>query len=310
MSYFTEDLLTSIKLRSFAPISQATFDDTNLLSMAYEELELKLVSDLIGVREDFFLTSEQQSIVANKSHYTIPARSIGGALKDVKFLDANGNVKSRFPRIDVARRGDYALTGEPEAYYFEGDEIVLVPTPVSSIGSVEMHFPAKPSKLVLTSECAKITGKSEAAGLATFTINNNLSLTLSVGDYVDFLSSKAPFKLWSYKAQITAITDITIDVATADVLGQDGATIEPEINDYICPTDCANIPQIPTAFHPVLAQMVCVRLMESLGDINKLNAASATAEKLRVDAIKLVKNRVESTPQKVSTRRGLVRYFR
>lgn len=310
MGYLVEDLLESIKSRSLAPISQSTFDDDKLIEMATEELKLNLVSDLIGVREDFFLTEESTTLIANVAEYSIPSRAVGNALKQVFFVQSGTTVKRALFRVDQERAQDYEASGAyPERYYILGDEIVLLPTPSSAVGSLTFVFASSPNDLVATSSCAKITSISSNATHTTFTVDTDLSSDLAVGDYVDFLSGTAPYKLWAYRKAITAITSTTIEVLITDVDNAAGS-VEPIVNDYICPSGFANIPQIPQSFHPILAQMVVVRLMESLGDLNKLNNAKATLAEMRMNGLKLVKNRVENSPEKINNRNQLRHYFR
>lgn len=309
-TYFVEDLLEKIKRRSFIPISQSTFQDSDLIAVANEELDLNLVANLVEEREDFFLTTETASIVANTDHYAIPSRAIGNALKTLFYVGDDGS-KKELRLIDPSRAGDFSESSNmPSAFYFEGDEIVLVPMPASTIGSLLFSFPAKPNQLIATSSCAMITATANNSPTATFTVNTDLTADLEAGDYVDFLSRTSPFKLWAYRLPITQITSSVIEVALDGVLDQAGANITPQVGDYICPSGFSNIPQIPTAYHPVLAQMSVVTLLEGLGDLNKLARAEATLDKLEKNAKKLIKNRVESSPKKVSTRNALVRYLR
>lgn len=310
MSYFVEDLLEKIKRRSFAPISQGTFQDAGLIAIANEELDLNLVANLVEEREDFFLTTEDTTISANISHYSIPSRAIGNTLKTLFYVD-HGGLLSEMRLIDPSRRDEFPLTGnKPAAFYIEGDEVVLVPTPITTEGSLKFSFPAKPNQLVATSSCAKITGISSSPTTASFSVNTDLTASLIVGSYVDFLSVVSPFKLWAYRLPITQITSNLIEVAIDGVLDDAGVNVEPQIDDYICPSGFSNIPQIPTAYHPVLAQMSVVTMLEGLGDLNKLARAQATLQKLEANAKSLIKNRVETSPKKVSSRGSLMRYFR
>lgn len=310
MPYFVEDLLEAIKSRSLAPISQSTFDDDKLTTMATDEMKLGLVSDIVSAREDFFLAEESASLVAGVANYGIPSRAIGTALKDLYFTPTGTTTKKPLVRVDVSRSGEFVnQTGEPQKYYLLGDEVVLLPTPATASGTITFIIPANPSDLIATSSCTKITGISSSATHTTFTVDTDLTASLAVGDYVDFLSATAPYKLWSYRKAITAITSTTIEVLNADVMNA-SSVVEPVANDYICPSGFSNIPQIPVAFHAVLAQMVVAQILESLGDLNKLERAERTLGGMRNAALKLIKNRVENSPQKVNTRKRLSTYFR
>jgi molybdopterin converting factor small subunit len=310
MSYFVEDLLNSIKLRSFAPISQSTLEDDDIIALAQEEMSLKLVSDLISVREEFFETTEDQSILINKSHYPVPSRAIGNALKALYYVDSNGN-QYELVFIDSSRRNEFETSAtNPRAFMIEGDEVVLLPKPSQTLGTLRFLFPARPSNLIATTSCAKITGKTTVSSTVEFDVDTDLTASLSTSSYVDIQCSKSPFKLWTYRALIQAITATKITLRLADVLDQSGSVVEPEVGDYICPTGFSNIPQLPVEFHPVLSQMVNVRLMGSLGDLNKKAVEEGELERLRANALKLVKNRVEASPKKMNKRHTLIKYMR
>lgn len=308
MSYLLENLIDGAKLRSLAPISQNTFTEDDLTNIANDELLLEVVADLLSVREDFFLTTKEISLRAGVSHYGIPKRAVGNSLKAVFYKNA-ANDETRLERGDVQDKDLWAgQTGEPEMFYLEGDEIVLVPTPASATGSLVISYFAKPNRLIATASCAKITNISSAGGTTTFTVDTDLSASLTTGDDVDILSAKSPFLLWADEIAITAITSTTIAVATSDVSAAD-SVVEPQVGDYICPTGYANIPMLPEEFHPYLAQKISNRLIAALGQLDKLQMGEAQAARLRDRALSLVKNRVESAPEILSTRSNLSRFF-
>lgn len=309
MAFLVEDLLESVKQRSFIPISQSTFSDSGIIDLLNEELQLSLVSDILSAREDFFLTTKQTSIIANKDHYLIPSRCIGNNLKALFLLDSNSNRKA-LERRDVDRSDEYSATGggEPEKFYFEGDEVVVMPKPSVATGSLLFSYFRKPNQLIATSSCAKITAVVSAGGTSTFTVDTDLTASLSVGSQVDFLRGSNPHTLWSEAVAITAITSTTIAVATTDVSDVD-SSVEPLVDDYICPTGYANIAMVPEEFVPVLAQMGACRALSAMGHLQKWQASKAILEQMRAEALKLIRQRVESSPDKYSRRSALVRAF-
>jgi hypothetical protein len=309
VSFLVEDLIQSAKDRTLAPISQNTFETADLVRIHNEEMLLKLVSDIMSVREDFFLSTKTTSLVGGVARYQIPKRAVGNTLKAV-FFQSSTTSERKLEKVDVEDRDGFAgQTGDPECFYLEGDEVVLLPTPAASSGSLIFSYYAKPNRLIETSSCAKITNVSSAGGLTTFTVDTDLSADLSVGDKVDFLSGVSPYLLWADEVSITAITASTIEVATTSVDNEAG-TVEPQDDDYICPTGYANIPMIPEEFHPVLAQMGAVRVLAALGHLDKWQAAKAELQELRKESLRLIKNRVESSPDMVVHRNGLVNHFR
>lgn len=295
MAVYVENLLSSAKLRSMAPISQSTFEDTDLINVANEEMLLKLVSDIMSVREDFFLSTKEVSLVGDLDHYAIPQRAIGNTLKAIFYVDSGGN-KKILSRIDSDDLGEWVgATGEPVSFYIQGDEVVIVPKPTASVGSLLFHYYRKPNRLTATENCAKITQINTVGSYTTFTVNTDLSANLSLGEKIDFLAHSNPFLLWAEDIEITGISSTQIQVLTTDVVN-DAGSIEPKVGDYICPAGYANIPMLPEEFHALLAQMVAVRLLASLGDLNKWNAAKADLIEDRKLALNTIKNRVESSP--------------
>jgi hypothetical protein len=295
MAFLTEDLVESVKSRSFIPISQNTFTDTQIIQVLNEELRLSLVSDILGAREDFFLAQKTVPLVANKDHYLLPALSIGNNLKAVFLTDSSGSRKM-IERWDIDRSDEYSQTGEPEKFYFEGDEIVLMPKPSVATDSILFSYFRKPNQLIATASCAKITAVSSLAGVTTFTVDTDLSASLSVNSQVDVLRGTNPHTLWAEQVAISAITASTIAVADSDISDVDG-TIEPGVGDYICPSGYANIVMVPEEFVPVLAEMAACRLLRSLGDLQKWQASQAICEKMRQEALRLIRQRVESSPE-------------
>jgi hypothetical protein len=306
MYFLTEDLLNSMKIRSFAPIAQTTFSTPDLTLILNEELQLKLVSDIQLIREDFFLSSQTQSLVAGIGAYYIPSRAVGNALRAVTFVDTQGNESAPLNRVSVDRAHLFAGSNiQPIAFYMAADQVVLLPTPSLSQGSLRLYFSQRPNQLVVTTSCAKITAINTVSTTTTFTVDTDLTSSLIVGALIDVLRTKSPFMLWSQDVAITAITSNSIAVTASKVQDVNALTL-PTVGDYICPAGQANIPQVPQEFHPMLAQMGAVRLLASLGDINKHQIAKADLQEARREAIKLIKNRVESAPQKVDTRGGLL----
>lgn len=306
MFYLTEDLVSSVKRRSLAPSSQKTFQDTDIISLANEELQLSLVPDIISVREDYFLRSKDISLVSGLNHYPLPERAAGNAIKDVFFV--NGSEKRELNKRELRHVSLSDNTGEPSTYCFEGDEILLDSVPSSSSGSLRVWFFERPNQLIESSSCSKITSVASLAGTTTFTVNTDLSASLAVGSKIDLLNAQSPFLLWARDVTVTAITSSTISVATSEVIDET-STVTPGVNDYICPRLKSNIPQVPEEFHPILAQMVVERLMEAMGDLNKLAAVKAKILEMKQKAFLLISNRVESSPAIVMNRNGIMKSF-
>lgn len=300
MGFLVEDLIKSIKLRTFAPISQKTLEEADLLQMANEELLTKITSDISSAREDFFLVKKRVPVISLKENYGIPERAIGNALKAIFFEDQAGNL-TPLDRSDVDQAHLFSnQTGQPQKFYFEGDEVIVLPKPAVSGGSIVFSFAKEPSHLVLSSSVGKISNIAVSVSTVTFTISSDLTTYILPGDKVDFISHKSPYLTWADDVTVLNVTSTTVEVSRAEVESSIGS-IDISNRDYLALSGESNVPMVPNVFHPVLAQTVACRILQSLGHADKYQIAKAELEQLRVEALKVIKNRIESSPERVRT---------
>lgn len=305
MFYFTEDLVNAIKLSSFAPTGQATFNDpTDFIFLANEEFQKKLVPHIVKVRQDFFVKHLTTPLVDKINHYPLPERTVGNTLVDLFYLPSTSDLsqKKPIPKINIHDQQLFqsSSTSEVNKCYIEGDEIITVPTPSNPTGNLLYYFLRKPSKIVPTSQCGKITARSVSGPNTVFTVDTDLtssSLTtvLSAGSLIDFMQVKSPFICRDIDVAIGTITTTQITVPTASV--QDEASrYDPgtNIGDYICPAQQSNIPQCPDIFHPIISEMVVCRILRTLGHLDKLQVAKAELVDALRDTWGLIENRIES----------------
>jgi hypothetical protein len=307
--FLTEDLVSSIKRRTLMPVSQQTFQDADIITVANERLQLSLQPRMMAVRENFFLRNQRVALTANLNHYSLPERAVGNALREVFYVDSNG--KRQWPPIPqqkISSLADTTQTG-PRPFFTDlvGDELWLVPCPSSSSGYVELWYYERCSKLVPVTSCAKITAVSSVGGTTTLTVNADLSASLPTGSLIDIQKGKSPFRLSSIDVSITGITSSTVAIATSAV-SDEASNVLPAIGDYVVPAQAACIPMLPQELHPLLAQETAVTILEALGDIQKLAAAKQTLGEMTMSSFNLIKNRIENEAQHVFNRRGISSY--
>jgi hypothetical protein len=90
--YTSDELIKSIKLRASIPTSQNRFKNEDFLRFANEELSIALTTSIMKNHEDYFLYSEDVALTPSIRRYQIPYRAIGNKLRDVSFVDSQGNV--------------------------------------------------------------------------------------------------------------------------------------------------------------------------------------------------------------------------
>ncbi len=307
----TELLVASVKRRSLAPTSQKTFQDADIIAILNEELSLGVVPLILSAREDYFLRSIRTQITSGLSSYDVTRRAIGNSLKDIAYVYGTASTDKRdLNRISLSDSFIYSSTvGEPEAYFLKGDEIVLLPTPSNgAVAYLEQWFLERASQLVPTTSVTKIVGVSTVAGVSTFTVDTDLTASLSVGSLVDFLNAQSPMVLWGRDVEITAITASTIEVAAEDV-SNDADVVLPGVGDYICPQLQANIPTVPEEFHPYLAERAAKVIVQGLGHNDKLSAIVANLGAMENSLMKIISNRVESDGRPIVKRNGVGSFF-
>lgn len=306
MIYTTEDLITSINTRGLLPSSQSTFQDANLISLMNEEIMSSIVPDILTMREDFFLRSKDSTITNGISRYPMPDRAIGNVLKKVFLKDSTDN-RQEIPRLNISDMLAFSSTGEVVGYMLEGDYVKIIPASATK-PTLEQWYYERPSELVSTASCAKITAVSSVSGTTTFTVDTDLTGSLTTASFVDFLNATSPLLLWSKDVPVTAITTTTIAVATTNVDDENASLVLPGVGDYICPQFQSNIPMLPEEFHPIIVQLVVARCMEALGHMDKLQAVNAKLSEMRKSAMDMISNRVDAEPQKILNRNSILRY--
>lgn len=304
MAFLAEDLITSIKIRSMVPSSQQTFLDPSFLLLVNEEMGINLLPDLISAREDMFLKRKTIPLVSGQATYFMPTRAIGNSAKAVVYVDSSGG-KYELPQLTPEKvfASQYS-DGNPMGVYFENDKICLVPTPNSNQGSVEVWYYSRPSELVLSTSCGKVESLSDDGTTLTITLDKSIESDVANGALVDVLNTSSPFNLDLEDVTITTSVGTVITAPLASFQDSNG-TLSIAVGDYVCAAGTSNIPMVPQEFHPILAQMVACRMLEALGDLQKLQAANGKLAEMRMQAFKLIANRIETSNKKINNLRSI-----
>jgi hypothetical protein len=311
LRFFTEDLVNSVKRRSLVPVSQTTFQDSDIIELANEELGITIVPDIQSVREDLFLAVEEITLTSGVSDYRLPKRAIGNALKSILYSNSDQSSYWEIPRIHLNRTQDQVLTGLPDSFFLKGDAVSLSPIP-NGTGYLQMWHYRRPSSLVPSTQCSQITAVADLGSTVQLTVQNDLTGVLSTTTLADIFSAITPsvFKAIDVTVVSVAASIIVVDKSNVSV----GGVIQVIAGDYIALEQTSNVPFVPAEYHPVLAQAVSCRLLEALGDLNKLQTGMAKLGEMRSQAMKLIMNRVETAveffnnPNKIGGQTG--RYSR
>lgn len=285
------------------PSAGDALDDSDLLSLATEELQTYVVPLLLSVSEEYLVTSEEAAVAVGAASYRIPSDAVAGMLRDVQFAGPDGQFRP-LERIEPERVSWYEGTGSPVGFYLAGNQVSLVPVP-SSAGTLRFVYHRRPSALVLPSQAAVISGAINPT-TGAFAVSSTSVLSSGLPDIV---SATASFDILVKNLACEVSGSIVTPDVPADVLGAGVAT-----GDYVCVSGTSPVPQIPVELHPLLAQRTAFAAVEALGD-PRAQAIEAKCERLKREALTLLsprtrgKGRVIINPNAPGRRRNRSRFL-
>jgi hypothetical protein len=238
-------------------------------------------------KEEYYATSEDQAITANQAAYPIPERAMGLSLREVKLV--RGNDVIDLPRLDPTEIKSTAL-GDPWAFYLQGLDVVLYPTPATSQHSLRLSYFLTPSRLVQLSEVGLITVIDRITGVITAEVPSGWATS----DSFDLVSSKNGHQTKGFSLTASAITPLTDITFTASDIP---ASIV--VGDYVCLAGESPYIQAPDIAFRYMVQLTVNELIGSMQDQPGLQAGMAMAQKLEALFISQLQNRVQGAPRRL-----------
>lgn len=176
--YTSETLIEAVKRKMAFPIAQVTFSKEGILLFADEELRLSQIPSIIQYHEEYLVYTKTIPLTIGKSKYAIPSRAIGMRLRDLFYVNTQGQL-CEMSRISPDDKAAFAIssgaTNSPVHYYLENNNIIVTPeVGTSPIGSLQFSFYLRPNSLVVDSKAAISSSFSKAV-----TVDNT---TLVAGD--------------------------------------------------------------------------------------------------------------------------------
>jgi len=250
MAYTTANLLTSIERQSFAPANQNTFATSDILSLADEVLQTTILPAILDVREEYYVTYADQSIVANTATYQIPARAIGMTVREVHLVGSDGAVRNLTrTSMDQLHLRQTTATSTPSAFYLVGDTITLSPTPGSSTGSLRVYYALRPGALVETSAAAVISAINTTTNVVTV---SSIPSTWATGTLIDTIAATGSQRYMQTDAGPTISgSDLTFSSLPSGLA----------VGDYLAVAGQSPLVQLPPDFRAVLASLTAAEML-------------------------------------------------
>ena len=278
--YTASGLLAAVRDITNAGTSQADWPDPDLLRLINREINGYLVPFVLDYRKEFFSTFQDQPLIGGRSSSFLPSGAVGGKLRAAEIVGPPFNL-SVAPLVEVPMEQGTLLAGQssgmPTAYYFSGNKIVLVPAPSDATYSLRLHYPQRPSTLVLPSACVRIDSLVPGAAPGSFRLGLSGSVpgNYSAGAYVDLVQGDPSFDV----LLSSAVLDST--PTTIDILGTQPADLQ--VGDWICQAGTAPVvtAAIPDLVMGILVKKVAMEVMSTKGDneaFGRLRALKAEDE--------------------------------
>jgi hypothetical protein len=290
-NYLVDNLVTSVRNKYLTPNSQSTFEDTDVASLLDEEMRSDIFDVVNSTRGDYWVTTQNLQVTGQQS-YTIPIRTIAGALRDAVFLDANGN------RIELTRmtlentKFSIPIGWSPPLYSFgyflQDDKLYLFPQQGQFATGYRLQFQyyRRPSNLTLSTNCGQITAINPSTNVVSLSY---VDPTWTTSTLFDIIQNFPQFTSISDNTPITNISgfNITLNaIPTGLAVGM-----------WFCPQYMTCIPQIPYEGFPLLEQRAIIRIAESIGDAQGAQMAEKRYEEMKIRFTNLISPRVQNGPK-------------
>ncbi len=107
MDFTSTGLIAQIKRRALIPTSQNLFSNSDFIDMLNEELQNRIVTYIMSVREDYLLKYNDILQDGSTKEFTIPYNAIGNKLNSVSLYDnrdPNSFNISHVPRLVMVKQ--------------------------------------------------------------------------------------------------------------------------------------------------------------------------------------------------------------
>lgn len=301
IDYTTDGMVSNIKLRGLLPDARNLYLSADMLALMNTEFRSIVVPLIMKEKQEYLVASYDQTIAASQTTFFIPFRAVGLKLRDCVLVDSAGQEipLHRYEPEDL-KHGFQIGAGNP-GFYVDNDRVILLPTD----GTFSQYtFRAKifrrPNNLVAKSSAGQITAINTGTKVVTL---STMPTSFSTGLTYDFIKGTPSFRAHAEAQAVTTKAGFTLTFTAT--LPTDLA-----VGDWVAESGFSPIPQIPYELHALLEQRTIIKILEGMKDATGLKLARDTYEEMVQEFAALVSPRVDGTPQKIVSRRGIRAYRR
>ncbi len=300
MAILTDDLITGVKRRITLPANRSLIQDADILAFADTVMRDRIVPMVLAARQNYYLTTSLVAVTAELDTYDIPYRAVGRALRDVKYSLDGTALRSQMKdlqQFEVEDLQNYADTGTPEGFYFQGDKLVLVPEPVSSSEGILYFYDLKVAKLVASSACVLVGGTAAT----TVTATGSVPSTFAADVEVDFLEARSGHSTRAMDVTLSGVAGTTLTFATGVI------PTDLVVGDYLALAGQSPVIQAPDEVFPLLETSVSGMVLDAISDFEGKAALEKDMARQDVNLRGILEPRVRGEPKKIINQHGLLR---
>jgi len=286
----TTELIKAIKRRGSIPTSQQLFSTDDMIDLANDEMSTMLVSALMSVREEYFVSYKDFEIPQSSVPYSmeIPADAIGMKIRDLVWVDPTTEVLTNIPLIVLEQAsGSIPQFGSISGFIMQNNKVILYPS--TNEGTIRMYYPRRPLKLTSVLKSGQVVSINTGTNEVVLT---TLPSTWGIGTVINAVGQSQPFATSVISATITAVSSPTIVLSSVTGLS---------VGDWVSVEGYSVIPQIPLEAHMVLAQATAAKCLEAMGDSKGMENATNRLTLDLKEMMTLIAPRVEGQSKKITT---------
>lgn len=267
MSWTADQLLADVKRKAnLPPGTNAKLSDAQMLRIADEVILTQVDPALTTLQEEYDVTSVDIALAPNIGTYALPGRAVSGTIVQVLMLD-QAQRPTPLERIGGSElwrfEGPTALAQQPVAYALVGSTIRALPTPTASGYGLRVRYRRRPSDLVLTTQCARVTGMTSTTLVTT-------GGTWGATAFVDVVRATPPVDV--LVQGVTASQAGGTFTFGAGVLDNAGVAI----GDYVCVAGTSCVVPLPERFSRLAVGLVAAQVLDEWGATDDATSIRAT----------------------------------
>ena len=316
-----DQLIADVVALDNTPISQITFDNTQIAKFLDEEMRSAVVPLVTRLREEYFVVTTALDVDSTTRRISIPAQAAGFRLRDIYLYDLNDNFVSKLNRInpdDIPYMGGSGLvTGTflIPTYYIENNDIVFYP-PLQSQFRCKVRYFKAPNHLYPYASCtAQVTAK---LGSNQVQVDNAPTGSSAVVDWVanystttlDVIKPSTPFNFrFSSSTGLPLLEQPITAPVVSNVVGLQADCYDSiQVGDYLCTSDtCGFVQSLPFEAYHLIKLRASMRILKAQGDPQNLAITAQLYNAAADDLESLLAPKVENMPKKVRPGRTLGR---